>query len=217
MNSINTYIIGENHTKKYITKSTMQRVPASNRHYFIEGDNIHQMMKDYDISDITKITMLDIPLFSDFGFYIYAYGFICGKDYKDFIYNNTKTYIKKEHEIILPDIDSNASWKQDALKILYTFINDIMDTINVSSPDRATINLSLATCNSSLDSDTIVQNAIPITERYRDIYTSRVINNYNDLNRHKVENYIIIIGLNHVRNVERLLFNQIRYNIHIFD
>ena len=52
MNSINTYIIGENHTKKYITKSTMQRVPASNRHYFIEGDNIHQMMKDYDISDI---------------------------------------------------------------------------------------------------------------------------------------------------------------------
>ena len=33
---------------------------------------------EYNIVDITDISMLDIPLLSDFGFYIYIYGFICG-------------------------------------------------------------------------------------------------------------------------------------------
>jgi hypothetical protein len=216
---VNIYLIGENHKRTDITKNHIESIKSfqlqrTKIHYFIEGlDNYILKSKiEYNIVDITDISMLDIPLLSDFGFYIYIYGFICGITNIPQYYTLKKN-IKKMKNLDLPDQTNNIFWKRQALSIILNKLTEIMKNLDISTEYIDIIIDTFRECVHSLNSNSIAHKAVPITENFRDEYFSSVINSYYNYNKNNNEVYIVIVGSNHIDNMVKFLSQNAYFDI----
>lgn len=198
------YIIGENHFKKYQTKLCINGLPSLvHKHYFIEGIDVLNAIRDYQITDISQITMLDNQLLSDFGLFVYTYGFICHSITNN-SYETIKNNMKAMNGFILPQTDEH-NWKEVALNRINDHISSIVTQLNVSNIDEimTIIENAFSYCKLHNDSIEILNKVIPITESIRDDYSIKLIQEYD-----KIENndeYVIIVGNRHVENLTNKL------------